>query len=267
MKRSLKNKVIGFILSIFVLIACSNTSQSISEIPEHGALIKEYHFIQSSDTSYLDADIRYFQVLGNSDLANVVNNMVLDAYMGTAEENPEDPNELIAKFYAMQNMELDTLVKEMGETELLPYSFDYEAKIVLNNDTLFTFMQSYYDYTGGAHGNSGVVFHNLDAKTGDKFSLTDMFSEEELDSLTILGEKALREEREIPEGKTLKEWGFEFEDGFYLSPNFLINDSSIVFYYAPYEVACYAVGPSSFELSIDSIRAKFPDAKLFKYIK
>lgn len=265
MKR-LINYLLVFTLILFSVNAVAQASVDSEIIDTSGVAIKEYSYKESADTSYISVDINYFQVLGNSDLANVVNNIVLDVYMGMVEGMPDNPNILIAEYFVIQNKEIDTLVQEMGETEMLPYSFDYEAQVVLNNSSLFTFKQSFYEYTGGAHGNGRVVFYNLDAKTGDKFSLTDLFSEDELDSLTILGEKALRKEREIPEDKTLKEWGFEFEDGFYLSPNFLISDSSIVFYYAPYEIACYAMGPSSFELSFDTIKAKFPNAKLFEYI-
>jgi hypothetical protein len=264
--KKLINYLLAFMLSLLSVNAVAQVSVDSENKAASGVAIKEYSYKESADSSYIVADIKYFQILGTSDLANVVNNMVLDVYMGMAEGIPDNPNVLIAEYFVIQNKEIDTLVKEMGGTEFLPYSFDYEAQVVLNNDSLFTFKQFFYDYSGGAHGNGGEKYNNLDAKTGDRLSLADLFNEDEIEALTIMGEKAFREEQEIPNDKTLNEWGYEFEDGFYLTSNFLINDSNIVFYYAPYEIACYAMGPSSFELPIEAIKAKFPDAKLFEYI-
>jgi len=262
--------LINYLLAFTLFLVSVNAVAQVSVDSENedgsGVKIKEFSYEESADTSYITVDIKYFQVLGTSDLANVVNNMVLDVYMGMVEGIPDDPNILIAEYFVIQNKEIDTLVQEMGETEILPYSFDYEAQVVLNNASIFSFIQFFYEYTGGAHGNSGAKYNSLDAKTGDKLGLADLFSEDEIEALTVMGEKAFREEQEIPDDKTLRESGYEFEDGFYLTSNFLINDSSIVFYYAPYEIACYAMGDSSFELSFDAIRVKIPNAKLFEYI-
>ena len=267
MKRLVKNVFLALMLLQVSFGVCLPTLAKTKVLGDTIVQIKEFHYEQSADTSNLSANINYFQIIGNSDLANVVNNMVLDVYMGMAQGLPINPNIMVKEYFDIQDKEIDTLIEEMDEIEILPYSFDYIAKVELNNELIFTFKQVFYEYTGGAHGIGFEVYHNIDAKNGDKLNLNNLFNEKEIGFLTVMGENALRQGQSIPNNTTLKEWGYEFEEEFYLSTNFLITDSGIVFYYAPYEIACYAIGATEFELPFYAILAKCPNAKLFEYIK
>ncbi|MCK5856517.1 MAG: DUF3298 domain-containing protein [Bacteroidales bacterium] len=265
-------KLVKYILFVFVLFqlsfgTCSPTVTKSSILEDTIVQIEKYHFRLSTDSSFIAANINYFQLVGESDLANVVNNIVLNVYLGMVEGIPENPNILIEEYFAIQNKEIEEDFHEMGDSGIASYLYDYTAKVVLNNKTLFTLKQIYYEYTGGAHGNGGEIYYNLDAKTGDKLKLSDLFSRNELSVLTLMGEKAFREAQNIPINKTLNEMAYEFENGFSLSPNFLITDTGIVFYYGFYEIACYAMGDSMFELPFELIRAKMPTARLFNYVK
>jgi hypothetical protein len=260
-------KYLILVLIISFLSACkTDVRQDVAE--KEGFQIKKYHYQQSDSLSdYLKADINYFQLIADCDFANVINNLILNEYQGMVEGNYDNPNILINEYFKLQAASIDTLIKDLEIDDFNPYSFDYTAEVVVNNDSLFTFKRSFYYYTGGAHGNLSKSYSNYFIKSIDKLELTDLFSEKELIVLTKMGERAFRLAQKVPKNKSLKVFGYEFENGFYLSKNFLLTDKSIVFYYAPYEIACYAMGDSGFEISYESIRAKMPDARLFQFVK
>ena len=97
-------------------------------------------------------------------------------------------------------------------------------------------------YTGGAHPNSSLSFYNFDRETGQMLTLADMVS----DTTALLGlvEKAFREQQQVMPQNNLEERGYFLRDGrFFLPANVGMSPRGMVFYYNPYEIAAYAVGP------------------------
>ncbi len=61
--------------------------------------------------------------------------------------------------------------------------------------------------------------------------------------------------RAVAEGAALKDSGFTFEnDLFTLPENFALRDEGLAFYYNPYDVAPYAMGPTEIVLSWEEIK-------------
>ncbi|MBO6760471.1 MAG: DUF3298 domain-containing protein [Roseivirga sp.] len=57
--------------------------------------------------------------------------------------------------------------------------------------------------------------------------------------------------KEIPPTESLEERGYWFEnDRFELTENFAIINKSLIFYFNPYEIAPYAMGPTELELKL-----------------
>jgi len=260
-------KYLVLVLLISLLVGCKmNVEQETAG--KEGFQIKKYHYQQpDSLSSYFSVDINYFQLIGDYDFANVINNQILDRYQGLVEGNYDNPNILLDKYFRLEAASIDTLIEEAEVENFISYSFNYTAEVVVNNDSLFTFKKSFYEYSGGAHGNLSESYSNYTVKSTDRLELKDLFTDEELEVLTKMGEQAFRLAQEVPENKSLQDFGYELENGFYLNKNFLLTDKSIVFYYAPYEIACYAMGESGFEILYDSIKAKIPDARLFQFVK
>ncbi|WP_461104938.1 DUF3298 and DUF4163 domain-containing protein [Spirosoma koreense] len=99
-----------------------------------------------------------------------------------------------------------------------------------------------YAYTGGAHPNANLSFYNFDRETGRMLTLADMVT----DTTALLGavEKAFRSQQELQPQVNLEEQGYFLRDGhFFLPANVGMNQEGLVFYYNPYEIAAYAVGP------------------------
>jgi hypothetical protein len=116
-------------------------------------------------------------------------------------------------------------------------------------------------FLGGAHGLSTLRFVNLDPTSGARLALSDVLKEGTLPEVTRLAEARFRETRAVPDGTSLADAGFTFEnDVFALPENFTLRDDGLAFYYNPYEVGPYVLGPTEIELSWDEV-GSFVSAK------
>ncbi len=257
---------LGFFVLIF-LSACgpSNKQQAIATIDK--IEIKEFKYKQPNDLSkYLEADISYFMVQGESDLANVINNKVLYIYQGMAESIPDNPNDLIEVFMQREAFEIQEMLDETESSAALPYEFIYIAREIRNTDRLFSFEQEFYEYIGGAHGINGIIYSNYDVKTANKIHLMTLFTAKELRKLNEMGENSFRILTEMTEGQELVDAGFSFEEGFILTGNFIMAEDGLIFYYAPYEIGPYSLGDFKIIIPYSRIREAMPNSKLFNYI-
>ena len=72
--------------------------------------------------------------------------------------------------------------------------------------------------------------------------------------------------KELTSEADLGQAGFWFENNkFYLNDNFLITDSSLVFYYNDYEITAYAFGPTELIIPYSKIATLVGDQSLVKH--
>jgi hypothetical protein len=129
------------------------------------------------------------------------------------------------------------------------------GQVKLNKGNIFSIDFMEYSYTGGAHPNTIVVFKNYNLSNGEEVTLDEIISPSKQSDLTRIGETEFRKLKELTVEADLGQAGFWFESNeFYLNDNFLITDSSLVFYYNNYEITAYAFGPT--ELSVPFVKIK-----------
>ncbi len=123
------------------------------------------------------------------------------------------------------------------------YSLDQVDIImpVYYDDNLFAISSYDYAYTGGAHGNYGTAYTNLDLKRRKILTLNDVLTKNGIEKMPALLEKYYKLERGIPPGTSLMESGL-FVDTIRTNDNFLITPGNIMFNYIPYEISSYADG-------------------------
>ena len=111
-------------------------------------------------------------------------------------------------------------------------------------------------YTGGAHPNSSVALVSFDANSGQRLLLDDLFVEGYSQQLTAIAERAFRAERNLTAAEDLSGAGFWFENGvFRLNDNFAVVPEGLKFYFNPYEVGPYSMGPTTIVLGTESLAA------------
>jgi len=137
------------------------------------------------------------------------------------------------------------------------------GEVKLNKGNFFSIDYLEYSYTGGAHPNTYVVFKNFDISNGEEIGLDEIISTEKQNEFTKIGEAEFRKLKNLTAESDLGQAGFWFENNkFYLNDNFLITDSSLVFYYNNYEITAYAFGPTELEIPFSKIKKLITDESI-----
>ena len=130
------------------------------------------------------------------------------------------------------------------------------GEVKLNKGNFFSIDYLEYSYTGGAHPNTYVTFKNFNLSDGEEITLDEIISSDKKQELTNIAETEFRKLKELTTDTDLGQEGFWFENNkFYLNDNFLITDSSLVFYYNNYEITAYAFGPTELILPYSKIKS------------
>lgn len=138
--------------------------------------------------------------------------------------------------------------------------------VKLNKENIFSIDYLEYSYTGGAHPNTIVQFKNYNLSTGEEIKLDEIISSSMQSELTKIGEAEFRKLKELTTEADLGQAGFWFENNeFYLNDNFLITDSSLVFYYNNYEITAYAFGPTEISIPFSKIKSLVEEKSLIKH--
>jgi hypothetical protein len=135
------------------------------------------------------------------------------------------------------------------------WSLERIGKVKQNSDFIFSLELSEYSYLGGAHPNTVVNFVNYNLKSGEKIKLSELFKDNFENDLNRIAESEFRKLKDLSEKEDLGQAGFWFDDNrFHLNDNFLVTDSSLIFYYNNYEITAYAFGPTELKISYSKIK-------------
>jgi len=264
MSRLVIIKIVPLFFVLLVLFSCETKTVDKTDAAYK---IKTYHYTQDDSLSpYVLIDIHYFQIDSDDIFAQKINALILNEYKESDEDIPNDPNQLLSLYFYMQVGELKAMITEYGETERLPYEIDYDAIVVINNDSLFTFEIRQNSFTGDAHRNRSIAYANYDLKTQKLIKRSDLFSDDEMIVLNKMGESTFRKEHHLDKTKSLAELGYSFDEGFKLPDNFLLKADSIWFYYGGYELGSYSPSEAEFSISYKDIKESLPEAHLFNYV-
>ena len=161
-------------------------------------------------------------------------------------EKPESFQSLIDEL----STEYASILKEYPDYSS-SWSMEINSDIIYQDSSFISVASTIYSYTGGAHPNSYQVYRSFDLETGNPITLADILMPGFEDELNQAAEIEFRMLKEIPPSEELKDKGYFFEGGnFVLNDNFAIINKSLVFYFNPYEIAPYAVGPTELELKL-----------------
>jgi hypothetical protein len=123
------------------------------------------------------------------------------------------------------------------------------------SDRLVSLQFSVSFFYGGLHPQYASTFASFDATTGAKITLADILVAGSESRLARIAENKFRDSHGIKPGMTLRDGGYIFfkKDTFALNDNFWIGPTGITFYYNPYEIAPYAMGPTELLLTYREI--------------
>lgn len=138
----------------------------------------------------------------------------------------------------------------LGETDmevysaLLNYEFSEYIFPLIETPKYLVMGQSYYSYTGGAHGFSQMIYHTYNKSTNKWVELKDVLDLNQNAKILSVLDQTVREKHKMPATGKLN----EFDDSIFLvdevtlTENFTISKNGITFHYGLYELTPYAYG-------------------------
>jgi hypothetical protein len=153
------------------------------------------------------------------------------------------------------------LIEEMSQEykDILNENPDYKSGWLLEISSDIIYQDSLYistastvfSFTGGAHPNSYQVYRSYDLATGKAIELSDFLVEGFEEKLNQLAEIEFRMDKQIAPNKALNDAGYFFDnDRFKLNGNFAVLNQTLLFYFNPFEIGPYSIGPTELELKL-----------------
>ncbi|TAF67351.1 MAG: DUF3298 domain-containing protein [Cytophagales bacterium] len=242
---------IKIFMLIFLIINFLNISQAQTITQETKTYTKVAYAKNQQDTIAI-IKVEYPTIVSTSNPAikEILEREIVKCFF--EEENPsKDP------FKHLEET-LQTWQTEMNQSNRTVQYYLYKTIRVENSLPNIINIYSYSEgYTGGAHGFSSFFAKNIDAQTGRKITLADVFVEEFQEATALLktAEKEFCDAQGISAQTNLAEYGYTgFSDGFVWSKNYLFKENGIYFEYNEYEIAAYVLGASQFLLPYHKIK-------------
>lgn len=254
---------LSIIISALYILSCNNTPEKNLETTVSitgtdtisytiDTSLVDYFHCGQTDSCAVQADIIYIKYAGsNKTFEDSLHKIIaLDTIVSTVKSIKHDFDDALEEYKKDSNM-------------FQPMNWDYSSSFAVeyNKHNIFSFSEATEGYTGGAHGFAHVLYYNLDATTGKKITLDDIFKEGYKEPIRKIGEKHFKEEQEIPANQTVEDAGYfdgflgeGKKNSFELNDNFLISEDGLFFIYNQYEVCCYAQGMPSLTIPIDDIK-------------
>ncbi len=148
--------------------------------------------------------------------------------------------------YRKEGLELKKEYGEMGY--MLNYELIKSSKIIYNENNLLIIELETYFYSGGAHGMGTKNYLHFDMKTGESFTLKDVFEkgfEKGINKIIQL--------RCIEKENSEEDFFIFKENKPTANENFYFDDKNLYFVYNPYEIAPYSSGFVTIDIPIEKI--------------
>ncbi|NLR65096.1 DUF3298 and DUF4163 domain-containing protein [Chitinophaga varians] len=127
-----------------------------------------------------------------------------------------------------------------GESASWNWTTESDMKVVYNSWPLLVIEKYAYDFTGGAHGNSGAFYQTLDLAKRKVVTPDEYFKPGYKEVLSPLLDKAFRKKFHIDEDESLDQ--NLLVKTIVPNNNFIVTGKGVAFSYVPYEIGPYALG-------------------------
>ena len=246
----MKSCSISLFLSLFYFFcACHSVSRKPPGLERQQYIFAGATRCDTTSNTGIDLSVSYIQLKEDSEGARKINdslrllaiNSVTDWLDGATIASHPDARENLAKAASLFAQDYEEVRKDMGSLGGC-WELETTADTLHTGPKALTVKLETHAYMGGAHPNSSLTLYTFDRETGRLLTLADMIS----DITALLGvlEKEFRQHQNMSPSTNLEEQGYFLRDGhFFLPANVGVGREGLVFYYNPYEIAAYAVGP------------------------
>jgi hypothetical protein len=256
MLSAIENSAI-IVLMISLITACSSINKTdndkvIAHQKKYENSTGDCDSTYSNNCAQIKIEFPQVEYSQNQAVENRINNLIQGYFLQSIfDETPaQSIDDLIRNFL----QEYESFKNDFPEA-FQHWRLEKTGKVRHNSNYIFSIELSEYSYLGGAHPNTYVNFVNYDLKSGEEIKLDDLLVNNFGEDLNRIAELEFRKLKELSESEDLGQAGFWFGNNrFHLNDNFLITDSSLIFYYNNYEITAYAFGPTELEISCLKIK-------------
>ncbi len=243
------------LLVILILYLLLGSCDSANRLEDDKAIISQKKYNETSgdcDSAYSNncaqIKIEYPQIKypQNQAVENQINEKIESYFLKSVFNANQAPtiDKLIEQFFGEYNSFKEDFPEAFQRWEL-----DRTGKVKHNGNYLLSVELTEYSYLGGAHPNTYVTYAIYDLRNGSEIKLKDLFVKNYEETLNKVAEEEFRNLYTLTETDDLGQAGFWFENNeFQINDNYLITDSSLIFYYNNYEITAYAFGPTELEI-------------------
>ncbi|MBC3786542.1 DUF3298 and DUF4163 domain-containing protein [Spirosoma utsteinense] len=207
----------------------------------------------------VDVSVSYVLLKEDTDGAHRINDTLQQLAVGsitgwldstTVAAHPEARTDL-ARAASLFATDYHTMTQDMGGLGGC-WELKTQADTLYASDDAVTVQMETYAYTGGAHPNTNLAFYTFDRESGRALSLNDLVTD--TTALLNVVEQSFRRQQGLLPQTNLEERGYFLRDGrFFLPANIGMSRKGLVFYYNPYEIAAYALGPIEVTVPYDQL--------------
>lgn len=232
------------------------TSASDSMKYDKKIITKYYNDKECSDTAEACTYFKLSYPVFTTGNANKEINKFLEAYITDSIYVPEGKksNGTLENLYKGMFKEYEAMKKESPDW-IMGYALDIFAEVIFNTNKYLTVTVGSYSFFGGAHPNTFSRDFVFDSQTGKILGLKDVFISGFDSKLNKQIDKKFRETYKLKPNESLNgEKGMLFENFIKYNDNFFLTKNGISFYYNPYEIAPYAVGPIVLDFTYNELK-------------
>ncbi|BDR70234.1 hypothetical protein K144313037_16460 [Clostridium tetani] len=149
--------------------------------------------------------------------------------------------------------DIENMAKEAKKENALTNSYQaiLKFKTSFNKNNILSLTMCFYEYTGGAHGLGYNESLNVDLNTGEEIYLKDLFHNKK-DYKNIINDFIRNDMTKNP-NKYYENASSDFY-GIIQDQPYYIEDSNLVVYFNPYEIAPYSEGIKEFKIPLKSFK-------------
>jgi hypothetical protein len=131
--------------------------------------------------------------------------------------------------------------------------------VAFQHPRVLTLSATDYSNTGGAHPLMVEILGSFDLEKGQLVMLSDLLNPGYSEALARLVEGELKRVRGLDPETDLVAEGFFLEDGFRVTENFAVLEDGLRFYYNPYEIGPYVLGPTDLTIPYTALTEWLPE--------
>jgi hypothetical protein len=156
------------------------------------------------------------------------------------------------------------LMEQDGDSSALGISLFIDELIlsdslVYDHHGLISMKISQYAFIGGAHGNTTIRCATYDLKHNRPVTLDHLFVDGSADRVNQMLLDELMRSFEVDSPEALEEKGVYLVEEATMSDRFFLTEEGVTFFYNPYDIAAYFVGPIELTLPYESLRGCLAD--------